>query len=129
MTTYDYSEECTPPCPLIPIKISNALEPDKYLEKTALLDTGSEISCIPKKIAQELDLQSTTSKDLAGVSGSVEETPIYTLNIEFNDKSFIEYELFEFADEDYLLIGRDILNEFHICFDGINLNVNIHDDT
>ena len=128
MTTYDYSDDCIVPCPIVPIKVSNLFEPDNYLEKTALLDTGSDISCIPKKIAQELNLTSTTTDYLEGVSGSVEETPIYTLNIEFNDKSFIEYELFEFAEEDYLLIGRDIMNDFHICFDGINLNVNIHEN-
>ena len=128
MTTHSYSEERNPASPIIPIKISTVLEPDKVYDKTALLDTGSDVSCIPLKIAKELGMNPSSYEPLEGVSGKISELPIYDLNIIFNGKTYSNHIIYGFADEDYLLIGRDIMNEFHICFDGINLNVNIHEN-
>jgi len=102
MITHSYSEECDPPCPIVPIKISSIIHPDRVLEKTALLDTGADISAIPLSIIQELQINEIDYVPVEGVKGTEKRTKLYVLNIEFNCKSFNEHLVIEFADENYL---------------------------
>ena len=129
MTTHNYSNECNPPCPLIPIQISTVLDRTTYHDKIAFLDTGADMSGIPPKLVQELGIEASGKQPIEDAYGEEENKDTYRLNIVMNGKTFTNHEFFEYTDEDYILIGRDIMNEFHICFDVINLNVNIHDDT
>ncbi len=123
---YNYARNIIPPGPVVPIEISTRFAPDVKLQKMALIDSGADISGLPPSIVNELKLnpireeqiQSSTSQDLR---------PIYVVNILFHNTSFSNLSVMGLPFDDFILIGRDILNSFDICLDGINEIVTIKD--
>ena len=118
MTFYDYIDDDLP-YPVIPIQLSTIDDPGLKHTKYALVDSGGEISCIPSSIVAELGLTPRGNEPVLGVNG-VEDLEFYEINLEVNGIPFNNHLVYKYVDLQYLLIGRDIINRFHICLDGIN---------
>ncbi len=117
-----YSNSYSPPAPVAQIKLRNTIGQKLISNVPTLLDTGSDITLLPKSFCEEIGAAISTTKFLE-LKGFDESTSIafYTsLDLFFLNKLFRgEFLVYE---QDEGIIGRDILNEFSILFDGINLN-------
>jgi len=92
----------------------------------ALIDTGATITCVPESVIAELGRENlvATKKNVEGAFGGRQtqtEREAYVLNIKLDKCYFHDIEVVVLPpDKDYALIGRDILNDFSITFDGPN---------
>lgn len=85
-----------------------------------LIDTGSDLSVIPRSAALAVDAPVFPSKTgLQFFDGSRVESEAADLTIELLRFTFSG--LFVVSDETYGVIGRDILNNLTVTFDGPNL--------
>ena len=123
---YNYSRDSIPPAPVIPIEISKPSTPDDKLPKLALIDSGADMSALPPSLIDELGLTPIREVIIQGSTG-IGIRPIYVVNILFHGTSFRYLSVMGMPDEDLIVIGRDILNSFHICLDGINENTTFQD--
>jgi hypothetical protein len=123
---YSYSHDVIPPEPVVPIEISTSSNPDLRLQKIALIDSGSDISGLPPSVVDEFSLNPIREELVEGSTGR-DIRPIYTVNILFHGTSFLNLSVMGLPYEDYIVIGRDILNSFHICLDGVNEVITIED--
>ena len=118
MANYD-SARFSPPAPLASVILRN---PENGLEEKdvpMLLDTGSDVTLVPRTYAKKLNLSVSREFELAGFDNRKSFNQTAELHLMFEGKTFRgEYFLIE---QDYGIIGRNILNFLHLQFDGMNL--------
>jgi len=121
---YRYDEKnFKPPATVIPITIRIPKNSIKMMTINALVDTGADITCIPKSLIKALEAECASSYDIQG--------PNKTLLGSF-DSYFIEFEIATvkkivevvgFGVEP--ILGRNLINEFTISLCGPSLNLDI----
>jgi len=118
MANYD-SARFSPPAPLASVILRN---PENGLEEKdvpMLLDTGSDVTLVPRTYAKKLNLSVSREFELAGFDNRKSFNQTAELHLMFEGKTFRgEYFLIE---QDYGIIGRNILNFLNLQFDGMNL--------
>jgi predicted aspartyl protease len=88
------------------------------------LDTGADQTTIPLVTAQELRLRQIGDSDVKGATGAWESRPLYAVDISFGGLAFPSVVVMA-IDYPVVLIGRDILNDLVVTFDGPNATFTI----
>jgi hypothetical protein len=130
MQAYD-SENYTPPMPISQTRISSdipGIGKVAKIEVTMILDTGADMSIIPKTIIKQLE--NSIGQKLPYDFGNVEDyngaqfrEKIYTLSICCNIDEFQTMDTLQILaiDGSEGILGRDVLNKYSICLDGASL--------
>lgn len=119
MTNYD--ESFDPAAPIAKIVLRNIETGKRVKDIFVLLDTGADISLLPLSAINQLQIEpSDESVNLVGFDESVSVSELYRLQIIFLGIRFTG-EYYCAMDDKIGILGRDILNEFSIIFDGKNL--------
>jgi predicted aspartyl protease len=119
MTIYN-STFFEPPAPLAKISIRNFKNKNRVSEVPMLLDTGADVSLIPTKSIESLDFSLGESMKLIGFDGNETSFQSVEAQIIFEGKRFTG--TYFLIDQEYGILGRDILNSFTLIFDGVELN-------
>lgn len=128
--TWVYSSHyCTIPGAFIEITVKNSDQPGLISKAIFLIDTGAEINFIRKEVFEMLKLV-FTGDDNVSLGGTVDIT---------RNKSYLGIEIPELGIQEKLdvivweenengdnVLGRQFLNKFLICFDGIKQGFTIH---
>lgn len=120
---YQYNESVKPAAPYCGALISN-FDRSRQVTIEALLDTGSEISLMPLNIARRLGLRYLGMGGVEGVSGERVARHIFQAFVSIDQNAPRETDVMAW-NEDLALLGRDILNRYHITLDGPNLTLTI----
>lgn len=114
---YIYSRNFNPPAPIIELYISAPLSNASSLS-IALIDSGADITVIPERIVSQLKLRRVDSMLASGFGKAMIEATVYSaiLSIEGILKPTI-YRILSW-NEDYALIGRDLLNKLIAVLNG-----------
>ena len=116
-----YSENYGPPAPLAKIKLRNPKSLEIIADVPMLLDTGSDITLLPKSFCEKIGVKISETKFLE-LEGFNESTSIaFYVYIEFIFLNKLFRGNFLVYEQNEGIIGRDVLNEFSILFDGVNL--------
>ena len=116
-----YSEIYNPPAPLAKIKLRNPKSLETIADVPMLLETGSDITLLPKSFCEKIEAEISDTKFLE-LEGFNESTSIaFYVYIEFIFLNKLFRGNFLVYEQDEGIIGRDVLNEFSILFDGVNL--------
>ncbi len=117
MANYNFAR-FSPPAPLANVVLQNPENGSEEKEVPMLLDTGSDVTLIPQIYAKRLNLFVSREFELAGFDNKKSLGQVAKLHLIFEGKTFRgEYFLIE---QDYGIIGRNILNFLNIQFDGKN---------
>jgi len=134
MSTYEYDEDCIPPAPKCEILVSTNIAriikvgDEKSSMVKMLVDTGAEISAIPKKTVNELEksLKIILPYDMIKAKGydkviSIARRYNIKVRIKSGEHTFIHDIYAIEVDEEEGILGRDILNCYFITFKGPEL--------
>jgi predicted aspartyl protease len=119
---YRYANE-SPPAPFV-----HVARPDGSAVETDLpgkVDTGADRTNIPAALAARLALDEIDRLSFAGFGGSELILPIYLIRLTIRDLPAINVEVAAEGGEQYVLLGRDVLNRYKIVLDGPNLRLEI----
>lgn len=118
MTKYD--ESFDPPAPTAVIALRNIETGERAENILVQLDTGADVSLIPLRAVNKLQIKpSGETVNLVGFNESESVSDIYALQLIFLGKKLTgDYCA---IDGEIGILGRDVLNEFSIIFDGVNL--------
>jgi hypothetical protein len=122
----------SPHAPYIQVKLSNPVNLKNSIRCKALLDTGADRTFAPKRYLNQLEVN-VAGKPLFfngfnnndGKDSEKQGSNPYVISIELDQKVFKGIEVFDWSC-DFVLIGRDLLNDFHIEFNGPSLSFNFN---
>jgi len=92
---------------------------ETFVSNPALIDTGADYSVITPAIIQKLQPPRTGTLYIEGYEGKGNFVPLYQVDIEIHEWTFREVEVIV-GDDDYVILGRDILNHFDLRLNGID---------
>ena len=113
---YDAQAHDTP-APFLPIQISHPSQPEHTLEVIAKIDTGADISAIPRHIATALALEETGELKVAGFDGPPSSYTICAVRIALPSGQRARLNALVVPSDDVIL-GRDVLNHLRLLLDG-----------
>ena len=108
-----------PPAPALEVSLTipGPVSYGQIVKSLALIDSGADITVIPKWAAQQLQLRYVDEVLASGYDGVTKKTFVYTVKIIFDNLgAFIIKTIL--SDNDHILIGRDILNKWSLFLKG-----------
>lgn len=107
-----YSENYSPPAPIAKVKLRNLETLKPIADVPMLLNTGSDITLLPKTFCDEIGVKVSDTEFLE-LEGFNQTTSIaFYINLEFVFLNKIFRGNFLVYDHDEGVIGRDVLNQF-----------------
>ncbi len=121
MPTYD-ANAFDPPAPVAQATLRNPQTGDVLSAVPMLLDSGADVTLIPSLAANQLGLSSDANEtyELMGFDGNKSVATAVRLEMRFLNKTFRGR--FLLIDQEWGVIGRDILNFLSLLMDGPNLS-------
>jgi hypothetical protein len=109
-----------PPAPVLEIFLSSpgvAVAPPTPVE--ALIDSGADITAIPKKFVEQLQLKLVDQLPAAGYEGVESEklADVYSVNVFVRDVGDYIIRVIS-CNYDYAFIGRDLINAWELFLHG-----------
>jgi hypothetical protein len=121
---FPYALSFKPPMPALDVDILHPLT-NARATLFAKIDTAADQTIIPESIVNILDLEPQGLTIAQPVDSDVRVYITYACDLIVAGRQFIDLEAAA-APVDYILLGRDVLNELRITLDGPQLRFVIH---
>jgi|HubBroStandDraft_1064217.scaffolds.fasta_scaffold340512_1 hypothetical protein len=110
-----------PPAPLARVTRRNSSNSRILSDVPMLIDTGADVTLIPESCASPLDLyiDSSIAYELMALDGSTSVAEVVQLDLLFLRRVFRGR--FLLSNQEYGVLGRDILNHIMVLLDGPRL--------
>ncbi len=119
MPRYD-SERFEPPAPVARVTLRGSGQGETVADVPMLLDTGADVSMVPRAAAEKLALRVSDERfKLVGFDGGSSDAAAVDLELVFADRSFRGK--FLVIDQEWGILGRNVLNRIPILYDGPRL--------
>ena len=120
MLAYD-STLFVPPAPLARVTIRHPLSGATVFDVPMLLDTGADVTLLPQAFVELLGISDDSNEgyELKGFDGNVSVARVVEVDLLFLRRAFKGR--FLLIDQEWGLIGRDVLNHMSLLFDGLRL--------
>ncbi len=117
MPAYD-TTRFEPPAPLANVALRNQETGAMWTDVPMLLDTGADLTLVPQTVLARLGVQPDPSRQfgLRGFDGSTSFAQVVQLELIFLRKRFRSS--FLLIEQEYGIIGRNILNSVRLVLDG-----------
>ena len=114
---YEYDKSnYDPPAPVLPVTVRVPGGSIKQVTTEALVDTGADITCLPRALIKALLAERASSYDVFGINGvPIGPADSYFLEFEIASTKFM-LEVIAVGDEP--ILGRNLINEFTLNLHG-----------
>jgi len=121
MVRYTYNQQVTPPAPFVHVSVRPPYEGATGIIVPAQIDTAADLSVIPGRLVEELQLVPLDSIAVLGFGGLLLTLPTFLVEFRVRGLDPVTVKVLASHDEPYALLGRDVLNRFTVLLDGPNL--------
>jgi predicted aspartyl protease len=119
---FDYNSELfDPPAPIAYVTLRNSEKSIEITNVPMLIDTGADATLLPHIFVEKIGVEFSSEEffELQGFDGNKSQSSLVRLQMIFEGKSFrVE---FLTINQNYSIIGRNVLNSITILFDGQSL--------
>ena len=125
MPTYDVAR-FDPPAPLAQVTLRNLDTGAVQSDVLMLLDSGADVSLVPQVATNLLGIEAIpgTRYELEGFDGNASFAPAVRLGLVFCGRTFRGQ--FLLIDQEWGILGRNVLNAIPLLFDGPHLTWDVH---
>jgi hypothetical protein len=124
-TAFPYFARLLPPAPSANVSLNAPGIASPSIRMLAQLDSGSDRTILPQGIELQLGLIRMREMQVEGLSGVLSTMPTFLVEITIDGLSPITVEALFERGEQYVLLGRDVLNLYSILHDGPTNQVTI----
>jgi len=114
VSKHPYSSAFRPPAPVLALRVG-APGRETALGLVALVDTGADLSVLPRAVVEALALPQVSTTRIQGVTGVGETTAVHAATLDLSGTSLLA-EVVAWGDE--AILGRDVLGRFVLELDG-----------
>ena len=121
MIAYD-SSLFNPPAPLARVTLRHHSAGTVVSDIPMLLDTGADVTLLPQVAVERLSISINSNEgyELIGFDGSTSVAPVVEADLLFLRRAFKGR--FLVINQEWGLLGRDVLNHISLLFDGLSLS-------
>ena len=87
--------------------------------------TAQDRTVVPAEVVEQLNLSASGTAYVAGLGGEVEEARLYDIKLTIAGFGPLATEVLANPGEQWVLLGRDILNHYRVVLDGPNQRLEI----
>ena len=120
-----YNTEVVPPAAFVQVQVTNPTTSTAH-RLPAKLDTGASLSVIPDAVVEMLSLPPRGEARFYAFDGSFSVRHLFHINLDMEGYRMSLLEVTASSPQD-MLLGRDVLNQFIITFNGKDLTFEIVD--
>jgi len=115
------SADFDPPAPVAYVTLRNQTSGAVWVDAPMQIDSGADVTLVPRATISRLGLtiEQNQSYELMGFDGNLTEAPMVQLELVFGRRIFRGQ--FLLIDQPIGILGRNILNEVSLLFDGPRL--------
>lgn len=125
MIRYGYFRGFTPPAPFVYVTLQNPFTGAREGNAPAQLDTAADRTLLPETLVRKLGLPVVDSLRIGGVGGIEQDMPLHPVLLGVHDLPFLRVRVVSSPGESWVLLGRDVLNEYRMLLDGPGLGVDV----
>src|SRR5262245_36977819 len=125
MIRFRYNQQVHPAAPYVYVILRPPSEDGPSREVPALVDTGADTTVVPLEVVEALDLPQIGVVRTAGFGGRVDLIPSHLVRLRVRGLAESAVKVLASPDESYVLLGRDVLNQFRLTLDGPGLALEI----
>jgi predicted aspartyl protease len=112
-----YDTSLLPPAPFVPVRLASLADHAEPVAIQAKIDTGAGLTVIPARLIEQLPLMPAGEIEIEGYDGRRATIQAYDVNLQIDQLHVTGLLVIGFA-EDYVLVGRDMLNRLRVLLDG-----------
>jgi len=120
MVRYQYAKDVLPPAPFVHVELQNPFSDLAVSDLPALLDSGADRTVVPAKLARDLQLTAIRDIVVGGLGGAQHSLQTFRVLLQIRHNEPTRLEVIAHEGEPFILLGRDVLNQFRIVLDGPN---------
>lgn len=125
MSRYRYNHQVDPPAPFAYALVGAPVDGGPSLECPVQLDSAADLSVVPRRIVERLQLEQLGEFDAIGFGGHLMTIPTFLVRVQLRGLAPHVVKVLASPEEPYVLLGRDVLNRFRVVLDGPNLVLEI----
>ena len=108
MILYRYNQQVSPPAPFVHVAIRHPTDEALVRILPAQMDTATDMTVIPWKIVEELQLLKHDEIETLGFGGHVASVTSFLVQLQIHELEPVTVEALANRDEPYVPLGRDV---------------------
>ena len=125
MIRYRYQAQLRPPAPFVSVSLRNPATGQEVRDVPAQLDTAADRTLLPEDTVRALGLPRIPEVAIGVAGGAVHSMAAYPVVVAIHDLPGQTIEAVGCAGEQWVVLGRDILNAHRIVLNGPQLSLEI----
>ena len=121
MTRYIYNRQVEPPAPFVHVIVGRADGTGASVTIPALVDSGADKTVLPHSLVEEVGLAQVGDVQTAGFNDLGVVLGLFSARIGIRDLAPVAIDAIAAPGEEYVLLGRDVLNRHRVTLDGPSL--------
>ncbi len=117
--TYSYSQDYSPPMPVVEIGVSIPGNPQTEKLLTALIDSGSDGTLIPTDILEEIGARYVRAGQIRGILGDSLPVDIYLVSLRIGSHTIHAVRVVAASEDAEIILGRNVLNHLVVTLNGL----------
>lgn len=127
VTRYNYNQQVSPPAPFVHVTVRHPQADTSIVDLPAQIDTAADLTALPAEVVMRLQLVPLDQLAIQGFGGQVSLVPTYVIEIAIRGLRPLLVKALG-GTEPFVLLGRDVLNEFRLELNGPQLVLDIEAD-
>lgn len=121
-----YDVQHNPPAIILPVNVSGAVHRRPRIETSALIDTGADITAVPRVLIERLKLYPFGRLRVEDANAVVTSVFTYEARIALEGKVAKAFEVIV-TPFPFVILGRDWLRDYYVLLDGPNGQFHLSD--
>lgn len=125
MIRYRYAKQLTRPAPFVCVSVGCVATGALISGLPAQIDTAADRTVLPRQVVATLGLAEDGRALFQGVGSEIFELPLYLVEVRIQDFRPLLVRAVLGAAESHILLGRDVLNDYHVHLEGPELSLEV----